>query len=133
MLYCTEEEVESLFGDLSDDVTASLLKTSITNGTAWIDNKLTKHFIPIPNIHVPVLRTACIYYSASDILYSLYHGEEYQSQYDTWFQKAQEFLNDYIEAYNNSEAEQDSLINQQSVKHTRSMTYNQKRQRNRRF
>ena len=133
MLYCTKEEVESLFGDISDEITESIITTSIRNGTAWINTKLTKAFIPLPIMPVEALTTACIYYSASDVLYSLYHGEQYQSQYDTWFQKAQEFLEDYIEAYNNSEAEMDSLISQQSVKHTRSMTYNQKRRRPRRF
>ena len=129
MLYCTKEEVESLFGVVSDNVPSETLETAIRNGTVWINNKLRKAFIPLPNQLIDELTTACIYYSASDVLYSMYHGEEYQSQYDTWFQKAQEFLEDYIGAYNNSEAEMDSLISQQSVKHTRSMTYNQKRRR----
>ena len=127
MPYCTNDDVESLFGDLSDDVTEPILETSINNGTAWIDTKLTKHFIPIPTTEVSALKTACIYYSASDILYSLYHGEEYQSQYDLWFQKAQEFLDDYIEAYNNSEAEASDLVSHQMVKHSHGRTYNQKR------
>lgn len=133
MLYCTKEEVASLFGDIPDEVTDEILSTAVRNGTVWINNKLRKSFIPLPNRIVDELTTVCIYYSASDVLYSLYHGDEYKSQYDTWFQKAQEFLNDYIEAYNNNDAEQDSLISQQTVKHTRSMTYNQKRHRRRRF
>lgn len=46
-----------------------------------------------------ILKSASIYFSASDILMSLYHGDEYQSLMDYWFNKAQQLLESYIDAY----------------------------------
>jgi len=83
-------------------------------------------------INVPSgLRTAAIYYAASDILLSLYHGDDLPVQYDVWFQKAQDLLDDYISAYLNTEAEEEDLVKHQSVKHSKGLTYNQKRRRQR--
>ena len=83
-------------------------------------------------INVPSgLRTAAIYYAASDILLSLYHGDELPVQYDVWFQKAQGLLDDYISSYLNSEAEEADLVKHQMVKHSKGLTYNQKRGRGR--
>ena len=155
--YCTRDEVNSLFGDISDDVTDELFVTAITNSTAWINSNLTRRYVPIPivdvtvNTEVPLsedttisietgsglnigpdsdiitLRTAAIYYSASDILLSLYHGDELPVQYDVWFQKAQTFLEAYIDAYLNSEASEEDLLKHQVVGHSKSLTYRQKR------
>lgn len=137
MSYCTKEEVNSLFGDISDDITDEMFDTVIENSTAWIDSNLKKRFVPSCTIqhnliNVPSgLRTAAIYYAASDILLSLYHGDELPVQYDVWFNKAQSLLDDYIEAYLNSEAEEADLVKHQMVKHSHSLTYNQKRGRGR--
>lgn len=157
--YCTSSDVESLFGDISDDVTEALMVTAINNGTAWINSNLTRRYVPIPTVDldvnvdtsesiststttsinegtglninnasdITVLRTAAIYYSASDILLSLYHGDELPVQYDVWFQKAQTFLEAYIDAYLNSEADEQDLLAHQVVGHSKSRTYNQKR------
>ena len=151
--YCTRDEVNSLFGDISDDVTDELFVTSINNSTAWINANLSRNRIPLPVIPEPdpeadtveievevnqgtglidtgdvnTLRTAAIYYSASDILLSLYHGDELPVQYDVWFQKAQTFLDAYIEAYWNSEADEEDQLAHQVVGHSKSLTYNQKR------
>jgi len=155
--YCTCTDVNSLFGDISDDVTEELFITSINNSTAWINANLTKRYVPIPvvdvtvNTEIPVsedttvsietgsglnigpdsditvLKTAAIYYAASDIILSLYHGDELPVQYDVWFQKAQTFLEAYIDAYLNSEASEDDLLKHQVVGHSKSMTYRQKR------
>lgn len=156
--YCNKDDVNSLFGDISDDATDDLFNTAINNSTAWVNANLKRNRIPVPlqeiltespteivietdgntglNITedsgIEVLKTAAIYYAASDILLSLYHGEELPVQYDVWFQKAQEFLNAYIEAYWNSDADADEQLNHQIVKHSRALTYNQKR-RCRRF
>ena len=163
--YCTSGDVESLFGDISDDVTDELFVTAINNGTAWINSNLTRRYVPIPIIEqetiisgdvsistgtnvsvetgsglnitpdsdITVLKTAAIYYSASDILLSLYHGDELPVQYDVWFQKAQTFLEAYIDAYLNSEADEQDLLAHQVVGHSKSMTYNQKRCRRQRL
>lgn len=130
MSYCTRTEVNSLFEDISDRASDELLNVAITNGTAWINSNLKRHYVPIPTNTIPeVLRTANIYYSASDILLSLYHGEELPTSYDVWFNKAQQLLDDYIEAYLNADAEESDLVQHQQVKHTHSRTYNQKRGR----
>ena len=159
MSYCTKEEVNSLFGDISDDITDEMFTTVIANSTSWIDSNLKKSYVPLPNVSIALvnndgsttivesissttatyilinvpsgLRTAAIYYAASDILLSLYHGDELPVQYDVWFQKAQGLLDDYISSYLNSEAEEADLVKHQMVKHSKGLTYNQKRGRGR--
>lgn len=157
MSYCTKEEVNNLFGDISDDITDEMFATVIANSTAWIDSNLKRSYVPLPSvqyalvnndgsttivesmssttatynlINVPSgLRTAAIYYAASDILLSLYHGDELPVQYDVWFNKAQGLLTDYINSYLNSEADVADLVKHQMVKHSHGLTYNQKRGR----
>jgi len=157
MSYCTKEEVNNLFGDISDDISDDMFATVIENSTAWIDSTLKKEYVPLPNVQIELvnndgsttvveeitsttaqynlinvpsgLRTAAIYYAASDILLSLYHGDELPVQYDVWFNKAQSLLDDYILAYKHTEAEESELAKIQSVKHSKGLTYNQKRRR----
>ena len=159
MSYCTKEEVNNLFGDISDDITDEMFTTVIANSTAWIDSNLKKSYVPLPSVTIELvnndgsttvvesitshtatynlinvpngLRTAAIYYAASDILLSLYHGDELPVQYDVWFNKAQGLLDDYIRSYLNSEAEEADLVKHQMVKHSHGLTYNQKRGRGR--
>lgn len=129
MAYCTQKEVNSLFGDISDDVSDEMFATVIQNSTAWIDSNLKRNYVPIPTENVNALRTAAIYYSASDILLSLYHGDEMPVQYDIWFQKAQGLLEDYIDAYLNGDIANETANAIQKVKHSHARTYNQKRGR----
>jgi hypothetical protein len=164
--YCTIEEVNSLFGDISDDISQELFTTVIKNSTAWIDSNLQKAYVPVPSvtpdelitsleetnttsggvstshthveynlINVPDgLRTAAIYYAASDIILSLYHGDELPIQYDVWFNKAQSLLDDYIAGYLNSdEVDDESSDAHRRVKHSHGRTYNEKRGRGRRW
>lgn len=128
--YCNSDDVLALFEDISDNPSASLLKVVIDNTEAWIESNLKRHYVPIPVTIPQTLKTIAIYYAASDILMSLYHGEEYQSLMDYWFNKAQDLLEDYIDAYLNSEelaAETADAI--QKVKHSHGRTYNEKRHR----
>ena len=127
MAYCTQEEINSLFGDISDDISDDMFITVMDNSTAWIESNLKRHYVPIPTENPNALRTVAIYHSASDILLSLYHGEELPVQYDIWFQKAQDLLEAYIEDYLNSEASADEQKRIQMVKHSHSPTYHQKR------
>jgi hypothetical protein len=60
---------------------------------------------------------------------SLYHGEEYQSLMDYWFNKAQDLIDDYIDAYLNAEATAEELDKINMVRHSHAKTYNQKRHR----
>ena len=127
--YCTKEEVNSLFGDISDDITDEMFNTALDNSTAWIEANLKRNYVPIPTTNPNALRTVAIYHSASDIILSLYHGDELPVQYDVWFNKAQGLLDDYIESYLNSEAEEEDLVAHQMVKHSHGRTYQQKRHR----
>ena len=127
--YCNSTEVLALFGDISDSPNRALLEVTIDNTESWIESNLKRHYVPIPTSIPQTLKTVAIYYASSDILMSLYHGEEYQSLMDYWFNKAQDLLDDYIEAYKNSEAEAEDLVAHQMVKHSHGRTYNQKRGR----
>ena len=129
MSYCTTNDVNSLFGDISDEVSETLFTTVISNSDAWIEANLKRNYVPLPTTVPSALKTAAIYYAASDVLLSLYHGDELPVQYDVWFNKAQSLLDDYIDAYKNSEAEESELISHQMVKSTHGKTYNQKRGR----
>jgi len=129
MSYCTIEELDSMFGDISDNPAQDLFLTAIDNSETWINANLKKNFVPIPTKTPDTLRTVAIYYAASDILLTLYHGDELPVQYDVWFNKAQSLLQDYIDAYNNADADSSDLVARQFVKHSKARTYNQKRGR----
>ncbi len=131
--YCTQEEVNSLFGDISDDISEDMFTTALKNSTAWIESNLKRNYVPIPTDNPNALRTVAIYHTASDIILSLYHGNELPVQYDVWFNKAQGLLDDYIEAYLNDEASDDDLKAHQMVKHHHGLTYKQKRIRRSRW
>ena len=129
MSYCESSDVNSLFGDISDEITEEMFTVAIDNSTTWIESNLKRNYVPIPTDKPNTLKTVAIYYSASDIILALYHGDDLPVQYDIWFQKAQGLLDDYIEAYLNSDAEEADLVNHQMVKHSKARTYNQKRGR----
>ena len=127
--YCDSDNVLALFEDISDDPSTNLLTVAIDNTEAWIESNLKRHYVPIP-VEIPqTLKTIAIYYASSDILMSLYHGEEYKDLMDYWFNKAQALLDDYIEAYLNSEAEEEDLLAHQMVGSSHSQTYSQRRGR----
>lgn len=128
--YCSSCDVLALFGDISDDPNLDLLRVSIDNTEAWIESNLKRHYVPIPVSIPQTLQTIAIYYAASDILMSLYHGEEYQSLMDYWFNKAQELLDDYIDAcLSNDEVTDEASDKTRRVKHSHGRTYNEKRHR----
>ena len=133
--YCTSSDVNSMFGDISDDISEEMFNTAIGNATTWIEANLKRNYVPIPTTHVGALKTVAIYHSASDILLSLYQGtDELPVQYDVWFNKAQSLLEDYIDSYLNSdEADTESTDAHLRVKHRHGLTYNQKRGRGRRW
>jgi hypothetical protein len=127
--YCNSNDVLALFEDISDDPSEDLLQVSIDNTEAWIESNLKRHYVPIPTSIPQTLKTIAIYYAASDILMSLYHGEDYQNLMDYWFTKAQDLLEDYIESYLNAEATADELDKINMVRHSHGRTYNEKRHR----
>lgn len=125
--YCSSTDIAALFGDISDDVTTDLFQTVIGNTEAWIEANLKRHYVPIPTNVPQALKTVAVYHGSSDIILSLYHGEELPVQYDVWFQKAQDLLDAYIDEYLNSEATPEEQTNVQMVKHSHSRTYDKKR------
>lgn len=128
--YCNSNDVLALFEDISDNPTTSLLTVVIDNTQAWIESNLKRHYVPIPTDIPQTLKTIAIYYASSDILMSLYHGEEYQSLMDYWFNKAQDLLEAYVDEYLNSDDISDEASNAtQIVGHSHSRTYNEKRGR----
>ena len=127
--YCDSDNVLALFEDISDNPSEQLLTVAIDNTEAWIESNLKRHYVPIPVSIPQTLKTIAIYYASSGILMSLYHGEEYQSLMDYWFNKAQDLLDAYIEEYINSEATPEEQVQVQMVKHSHSQTYNRKRGR----
>ena len=127
MSYCTKNDINALFGDISDDISDDMFSTVIDNCTAWIESNLKRHYVPIPTSHPQALKTIAIYYGASDIILSLYHGEELPVQYDIWFQKAQDLLDAYIEEAlkNGTGDEEDGLLGDaHNVKYSKSKPYN---------
>lgn len=129
--YCDSDNVLALFEDISDDPSSALLTVAIDNTEAWIESNLKRHYVPIPEeVNIPqTLKTIAIYYASSDILMSLYHGEDYQNLMDYWFEKAQDLLDDYINAYLNSDASEEEKEEIQMVAHSQAQTYNKKRGR----
>ena len=105
--------------------TEDVQNTSSNAGVNIVDTHIEYNLINVPS----GLRTASIYHSASDILLSLYHGDELPVQYDVWFNKAQQLLQDYIDAYWNEDADESDKVGHQTVKHSKGLTYNQKRHR----
>ena len=71
MSYCSKTDVNTLFGDISDEISDAMFSTVIANSDAWIDANLKRNYLPIPTTVPSALKTAAIYYSASDILLPL--------------------------------------------------------------
>ena len=127
--YTDSNSVLALFEDISDEPSDALLTVAIDNTEAWIESNLKRHYVPIP-VEIPqTLITIAIYYASSDILMSLYHGEEYENLMDYWFNKAQDLLDAYIEEYLNSEATPEEQNAIQMVKHSHAKTYKERRGR----
>ena len=146
--YCSQEDVNSLFGNISDEVPDETFTTSINNSTAWVNANLNRANVPIPLIDgvvginptlnplvkhgdINTLKTAAIYYSASDIYMSLHSGEDYRQVVDMWYRKAQEFLDIYVEAYWNAEADEEDKLAHNVIGHHQVLSYNQRRNRRR--
>ena len=127
--YCNSRDVLALFEDISDDPSTNLLIVAIDNTEAWIESNLKRHYVPIPVTIPQTLKTIAIYYASSDILMSLYHGEQYQSLMDYWFNKAQDLLDAYIDDISKNTDDPEELGKVVLVGHSHSQTYNEKRGR----
>lgn len=128
--YCTVEDIIDLFGtNVSDTIETNLISTAINNATGWIHGRLRAKQVPLPDPEnfSSTIHTVAMYYGASDCYGALFNGEDYQVNFDMWYIKAKELLDDYIEAYWNTCAEDEEQIAHQSVAHRNALSYNQKR------
>lgn len=123
MAYCTISEVNALLGNLPDDTDDDMVEVAINNSTAWIDANLKRHYLPIPTTNPQALNTVAIYHSASDIILNLYQGVDLPIQYDTWFNKAQDLLEDYIEAETTNNDDSSILSSNSTVGYSKSKGY----------
>lgn len=115
MAYCTIEEINALLSDISDDASEETLTVVLNNSTAWIDSNLRRNYLPIPTNNPQALNTAAIYYGASDVILTLYHGENMPVKFDVWFNKAQQLLEDYIEAELNNSEDTDTIAKTKNI------------------
>lgn len=126
MAYCTIEEVTALFGNLPDDTDEDMVEVAINNSTAWIDANLKRHYLPIPTDNPQALKTVSIYHSASDVILNLYQGVDLPVQYDTWFNKAQDLLEEYIGAETGNTDDASILSNNSTVGYKKGKGYTRK-------
>ncbi len=130
--YCTVTDITNLFGDnVSDTIETNLIQTAINNATGWIHGRLRAKQVPLPDPenYSSTIHTVAVYYAASDCYGALFNGEDYQVNFDMWYIKAKELLDDYMDAYWNSCAEEDEQVAHSVVRHSHGLTYNQKRGR----
>ena len=130
--YCTVEDLTDLFGDnVSDTVETNLFETAINNATGWIHGRLRAKQVPLPEVdnYSSTIHTVAVYYAASDCYGALFNGEDYQINFDMWYIKAKELLDDYIDAYWNTCAEEDEQLSHCVVRHSKALTYNQRHRR----
>lgn len=134
--YCTSNDIINLFGDnVSDTIETDLIETAIRNATGWIHGRLRARQVPLPDPgnYSSTIHTVAVYYTASDCYGALFNGEDYQVNFDMWYIKAKELLDDYIDAYWNTCAEPEDQTAHSCVKHRNALSYEEKRHRRRRF
>jgi len=123
MAYCTIDEINALLSDISDDASTETLNTVLNNTTAWIESNLRKNYLPIPTQNPQALNTAAVYYGASDVILTLYHGENLPIKFDVWFNKAQQLLEDYIESELNNSTDADTINRTKNIAFKQSKPY----------
>lgn len=134
--YCTVEDITNLFGDnVTDTIETNLIETAIDNATGWIHGRLRARSVPLPDPtnFSSSIKTVAMYYAASDCYGALFNGDEYHVNFDMWYIKAKELLDDYIDAYWNSCAEEQEQLAHNCVRHNKVLSYNQRRNRRRVF
>ena len=95
--YADETNVRALIKYTGDDADDDLIDVALANADATVKARLSQHNIPEPTDNLPlVLITAGTYYAVSDILQSLYNGEERSGNEQGYYEKAESLINDYI-------------------------------------
>ena len=157
-IYASQSDVEPLIKFISDDTSTDLFNQVLLNADSWVNARLLSNSLHIwtstsstveteetvngetttvtqtvttiePETPIPdLLKTAAVYYAASDIILALYNGEEMPTQYDTYFNKAETMLDAYITQMKKELAETD-LKKYNPVKHSKGPSYYQRKHR----
>lgn len=157
-IYASQSDVEPLIKFISDTASTDLYTSVLRNADSWVNARLLSNSLSIwtstittedveetingetitttqevetisPEKPIPdLLKTAAVYYAASDIILALYNGEEMPTQYDTYFNKAEAMLEAYITQMKTELAESD-LKKFNPVKHSKSQSYYQRKHR----
>lgn len=153
-VYASQSDVEPLVEFINDSASTDLYNSVLDNADAWVDARLVSNSLSIwttvirqrevtrnneivmedveeitPDTPIPnLLNTAAKYYAASDIILSLYNGEEMPTQFDTYFNKAESMITAYIAQQKDLLATTE-LKNKNPVRHRNASTYYQKKHR----
>ena len=130
-VYCTQPDVEPLVKFINDDASDDLYESVCDKADSWINSRLISNSLRTFDIvdDVPeLLRSAASYYAVSDIVLALYQGEDMLTQYDIWFQKAEDMINSYVIQQKDLLATTE-LANKNPIKHSKAGTYGQRRGR----
>ena len=131
-IYASQEDVCPYVTFISDSPSTDLITNILDNADSWVNARLLSNSLTIfteQSTEIPeLLKTAAVYYAASDIILALYNGEEMPTQYDTYFNKAESMLQSYITQMKTELAETE-LSNFNPVKSRKGRTYYEKRGR----
>jgi len=131
-IYASINDVKPYVRFISDDVSDDLFHAVLDNADSWVNARLKSNKLSIwtaPGESIPeLLKTAATYYAASDIILALYNGEEMPTQYDTYFNKAEQMLDAYI-LQMTTELAETKLKKYNPVKHSKSPSYYQRKHR----
>ncbi len=98
--YAVSANVTPLIKYTGDDADSDLITAACNNANAIIVARLAQYNIPEPasSGSLPVqLVTAGTYYAVSDILQSLYNGEERSGNEEGYYEKAESLIKNYID------------------------------------
>ena len=130
--YCTVEDIVNLFGDnVSDTIETDLIEGAIETATARIHNRLRANRVPLPDPlnYSSAIHSAAKYWAACECYGALFNGEDYQTQRGFWCNEASEILDEYIDAYLNTCADEEEQLSVCTVAHRRTPSYGEKRNR----
>ena len=98
--YANADNVKPLIKYTGDDADDDLIAIACNNADATIVARLSQYNIPEPpsGNDLPIhLVTAGTYYAVSDILQSLYNGEDRSGNEEGYYEKAESLIKNYID------------------------------------
>ena len=131
-IYASQSDVEPLVKFMPDDASTVLFDTVLENADCWVNARLSSNSLSIwtSAFDSESEETETKYYAASDIILSLYNGEELPTQYDTYFNKAELMINAYIKEQTDLLADTE-LKNKNPCRWSKTPTYYQQKGRKR--